>query len=107
MFLLILIENCKCEPLTYIKAIENADASFEGLVIDIKEDEIVSRVINPIKQINDSIIIIKNDKECAYNFEKNKLYRFFLKKKDNYFITNKCMGNSYIEEYEEYRDYSE
>lgn len=107
MLVLILIGECKCESLTYIKAIENADVSYEGLVIDIKDDEVVSKVINPIKQVSDSIIIIKNEKSCSYNFEKNKLYRFFLKKKDNYFITNKCMGNTYIEDYEEFRDYSE
>jgi len=48
----------------------------------IKSDtSLTFKVINPIKQVNDTILVIYNDNECPYSFEFNKLYRVFVKGK--------------------------
>jgi hypothetical protein len=45
--------------------------------------------------------------KCPYSFEFNKLYRVFVKRKENKLITSKCFNNEKLEDYEEIRDYSE
>ncbi len=108
MLILFLHLNCNCTKPNYIQALKNADIAFEGIVTKVSDSLVVFKVINPLKQANDSILTIYNDSKCPFNFSENRTYRVFLKLKDNKLYTDNCMGNSLIEgEDEDYRDYSE
>ena len=104
--MIILLISCVCENLTFFQALGKADVVFEGMLIK-SDTSLTFKVINPIKQVNDTILVIYNDNECPYSFEFNKLYRVFAKRKENKLITSKCFNNEKLEDYEEIRDYSE
>jgi len=105
MIILLISLNCICENLNFFRTLEKADMVFEGMLI--KSDTLLTfKVINPIKQVSDTILVIYNDKECPYNFELNKLYRVFIKKENSKLITGNCFVEK-LEDYEEIRDYSE
>jgi deoxyxylulose-5-phosphate synthase len=106
MIILLISLNCVCENLTFFQALGKADMVFEGILIK-SDTSLTFKVINPIKQVNDTILVIYNDNECPYSFEFNKLYRVFAKRKENKLITSKCFNNEKLEDYEEIRDYSE
>jgi len=103
--MIMLLINCICENLNFFQTLEKADMVFEGILT--KSDTLLTfKVINPIKQVSDTTLLIYNDKECPYNFELNKLYRVFIKKEESKLVTNKCFAEK-LEDYEEIRDYSE
>ncbi len=107
MFCLFLFLSCECEKLDYIRALRNSDIAFEGIVLEISNNIAILKVINPIKQAKDSIYTVYNQNECPFNFIENRIYRVFLKAKDGKYFTNNCMGNSSVEDNDDYRDYSE
>ncbi len=104
--MIMLLINCICENLNLLKSFEEADMVFEGILVK-SDTSLTFNVINPIKQVSDTVLVIYNDKECPYNFELNKLYRVFIKKEGNKLITSRCFANEKLEDYEEIRDYSE